>query len=75
MHTFIYELCPVAFKHFRVSLSANVINFYLERSLYIDIYKNIVSYFNTVEMLFVIHFGKRIEDQWWLREGLGRCDR
>ena len=24
---------------------------------------------------FLIHFAKRIEDKWWLEEGLGRCDR
>ena len=91
MRTCIQESCPVVFKHLRVSLAACVINFHLEHSLYIDINKNIISYFITVKMLFVIllpifckkmkhppfriHFDKWIEDKWWLAEGLGRCDR
>ena len=91
MHTFIQELCPLVFKYLRVSLTTCTINFYLKHSLYIDINKNIISYFNTVEILFAIllpisckkmkhpsfriHFGKPIEGKWWLGEGLGRCDR
>ena len=91
MYTFIYESGLVVFKYFLVSLAACVINFHLEHSFYIDIKQNIISYFNTVEMLFVIllpiscrkmkhpsfriHFGKWIEDKWSLGEGLGRCDR
>ena len=62
-----------------------------EYSFYIDIIKNIILYFNTVKMLFVIflpisfkkmkhlsfliHFDKRIENKRWLWVGLGRCDR
>ena len=91
MHAFIPASCPVIFKHFRVSLAACVINFHLEHSFYIDINKNIISYFNFLKMLFVIllptsckkmkhpsflmHFGKRVEDKWWLGVGLDRCDR
>ena len=57
MHTFIQESCPVVFSHFSVSLAACVINILLEHSLYIDINKNIISYFNSVKiMLFVILF-------------------
>ena len=52
--TFIQESCLVVFKHFSVSLAARVINFHLEHSFYIDIDKNIISYFNTVKMLFVL---------------------
>ena len=56
MHTFIYDdsNCPVVFKHFRFSLAACVFNFHLKHSFYIDINKNMISYFNTVKMLFVI---------------------
>ena len=42
MHKFIYESCPVVFKHFRVSLVACVINFHLGHSSYIDMNKNII---------------------------------
>ena len=75
----------------KVLLAACVINIYLENSFYIDINKNIISYFNTRKLLFVIllpisckkmkhplfliHFGKRLEDKLWLGVGLGRCDR
>ena len=68
-----------------------VINIYLKNSFYIDINKNIISYFNTWKLLFVIllpvpckkmkhplfliHFGKRLEDKLWLGVGLSRCDR
>ena len=91
MYTFIYESCPVVFKHFRVSLAVCVINIYLEHSFYIDINKNIISCFNTVKMFFVIllpisckkmkrpyfsyKFLKRIENKQWLGVGLIRCDR
>ena len=54
MHTFIYESCPVVFKNFRVRLAAYVINSLLEHSFYIDVNKNIISYFNTVKIIFVI---------------------
>ena len=78
-------------QHFRVLLAVGVINIYLENLFYIDINKNIISYFNTRKLLFVIllpisckkmkhplfliHFGKRLEDKLWLGVGLGRCDR
>ena len=78
MDTFIQESCPFVYKLLRVSLVAYVFSFHLEHSFYIDINKIIISYFNTVKMLFVIlfpisckklkhplfliHFGKRIED-------------
>ena len=92
LHPYIYlGVTSVVFKHFRVSLAACVINFHLEHSFSIEINKNIISYFNTVKMLFVIllpipckkvkhpsfltHFGRQIKDKWWLGEGLGRCDR
>ena len=52
MHAFIWESCPVAFKYFRVSLGACVINFNLKYAFYIDIDKNIFTYFNTWVMLF-----------------------
>ena len=75
-----------------VLLAACVINIYLKNSFYIDITKNIISYFKTRKLLFVIllpfsckkkmkqnlfliHFGKRLEDKLWLGIGLGRCDR
>ena len=89
MHSFIFELDPVVFKHLRVSQAARVINFHLKHLFYIDINKNMISCFNTLKMLFLIlllkkvthpsfliHCGKRIEDKWWLGwGGLGRCDR
>ena len=76
----------VIFKHFRVSLVAYAINPHLEHSFHIDINKNIISYFNTMKMLFIIflpnsckkmkhlsflmHFGKQIDDKRWLWVGL-----
>ena len=78
-------------QHIRVSLAACVINFHLEHSFYIDINKNIISYFNTLKMLsvfllpvsckkmnhrsFLMHFGQPTEDKCWLGVGLGSCDR
>ena len=50
-------------KHFRVSLEACVINFHLEQLLYIDINKNVISYFNTVKMLF--NEAPFISDTFW----------
>ena len=91
MYTFIQKSFPVVFKHFRVLLAACVINFHLEHSFYIDINKNIISYFNTLKMLsvfllpvsckkmnhrsFLMHFGQPTEDKCWLGVGLGSCDR
>ena len=46
MHTLIQESYSAVFNHFIVSLAACVINIYLENSFYIDINKNIISYFN-----------------------------
>ena len=62
-----------------------------ENPFYIDVKKNIISYFTTVKMLFVIffpvcckkmkhpsfiiHFSKRLEDKWWLGVGMGWRDR
>ena len=54
MHTFVWESWPFVFKDFRVSLAVCIVNFHLEHSFYIDIKKNIVSYFNILKMLFVI---------------------
>ena len=89
MHTLIQESCSVVFKHFSVLLAACVISVCLENLFYIDINKNVISYFNTRKLLFVIllpisckkmkhpifHFWKRLEDKLWLGVGLGRCDR
>ena len=82
MYTFIYESGLVVFKYFLVSLAACVINFHLEHSFYIDVVKNIISYFNTLKILFFFFcqshflyiFEKRIEDR-WLGLGLGRYAR
>ena len=62
-----------------------------EYPFYIDVKKNITSYFTTVKMLFVIlfpvscekmkhpsfiiHLSKRLEDKWWLGVEMGRCDK
>ena len=91
IHTPICESRSVIFKHFRVLLAVRVFNIYLKNSFYIDINKNIISYFNTRKLLFVIllliwfiiffhplfliHFGKRFEEKLWLGVGLVRCDR
>ena len=68
----------VVFKHFRVSIATCVINFYLKHSFYIDISKNISKNISCKKMRhlsFLIHFGKRIEDKWWMGVELGSCDR
>ena len=91
IHTLTQGSCSVVFKHFRVLLTACVINIYLGNSFYIDINKNIISYFNTLILLsvillpifckkmkhplFLIYFGKRLEDKLWLGVGLNRYDR
>ena len=84
MHKFIEESCPAVFKHFRVSLAACVINFHLGHSFYIDINNmKILLFFSQYlekkerneHLPFIIHFGKRIEDEWWLGVGLGSCDK
>ena len=78
-------------QHFRVLLAVGVINIYLENLFYIDINKNIISYFNTRKLLFVIllpisckkmkhplflkRFWKRLEDKLWVGVELVRCDR
>ena len=54
IHTFIWESRAVAFKHFKVSPGACAINFHLEHSFYIEMNKNIICYFNTLKMFFVI---------------------
>ena len=87
----IQEFCSAAFKYFRVLLAACVINIYLENLFYIDINKNIIPYFNTQKLLFLIllpisckkmkqplfliYFGTRLDDKLWLGVGLGRGDR
>ena len=75
----------------RFLLAVCVINIYLGNLFYTDIDKNIISYFNTRKLLFVIlvpisckkmkhplfliHFRKRLEEKLWLGLGLGWCDR
>ena len=39
---------------FRVLLAASLINIFLENSFYININENVISYFNTRKLLFVI---------------------
>ena len=52
LHVYIYlEVLSSCIQAFRVSLAACVTNFHLEHSFYIDISKNIISYFNTQKML------------------------
>ena len=83
----ISDYCQVVFKHFRISLSNLCNNFHLEHSFYIDVDKHIISYFNTLKILFVvllpisckkmklpsfcIRLGKRRGDKWWLRGKAG----
>ena len=55
-------------------------NQYLSNSFYVDVNKNIMSYFQSLvkEMkhpLFLIHFGKQLEDKLRLGVGLGGCDK
>ena len=82
MHTFIQKSRPVVFMHFRVSVAACVTNFYLEHLFYIDNSKNIIfdillpiSCKKMKHPSFLIHFGKRIDDKWWVGVRLGRPDR
>ena len=87
----LFKLYPVVFKHFWLSLAACVINFHLEHSFYIDTNKNIIPISTLWKWFFLfftqclvkkmkhpsflIHFGRRIHDKWWLWAGLCRCDR
>ena len=54
LHAYIYLGVVPSYKHFTVSPAACVINSHLEHSFYIHISKNIISYFNTMKMLFAI---------------------
>ena len=91
LHTCPYlGACSVVFKHFWVSLAEYVISIYLKKLFYIDINKNIISYFNTWKLpfvillpsfckktkhpLFLIHFEKQLEDKLWLVVGFGWSD-
>ena len=45
----------------------------------VHLYSRILGFQSLVKRMkhpsFIMHFGKPIEDEWWLGVGLGRCDR